>query len=64
MSAKVGLKKRDARYAYAIHERALPRVIARLEDCGPDWCRLSTGGYRGWAHKTKLWGVAPDEIRD
>ncbi|MBA83873.1 SH3 domain-containing protein [Thalassobius sp. S69A] len=39
-------------------------VIARLEDCGPDWCRLSTGGYRGWAHKTKLWGVAPDEIRD
>ena len=32
MSAKVGLKKRDARYAYAIHERALPRVIARLEE--------------------------------
>ena len=32
MSAKIGLKKRDARYAYAIHERALPRVIARLEE--------------------------------
>jgi len=39
-------------------------VIARLEDCDTEWCRLSTGGYRGWAHKTQLWGVAPDEIRD
>jgi SH3-like domain-containing protein len=39
-------------------------VIARLEDCGPDWCRLSTGGYRGWSPKHSLWGVAPDEIRD
>ena len=39
-------------------------VIAHLEECNPDWCRLSAGGYRGWAHKTNLWGVAPDEIRD
>jgi SH3-like domain-containing protein len=39
-------------------------VIARLEDCGPDWCRLSTGGFRGWSPKGALWGVAPDEIRD
>lgn len=39
-------------------------VIARLEECSPDWCRLSAGGYRGWAHKDQLWGVAPDEIRD
>ncbi|MGH1356243.1 MAG: SH3 domain-containing protein [Thalassovita sp.] len=39
-------------------------VIARLEDCDPEWCRLSTGGFRGWSPKTALWGVAPDEIRD
>lgn len=39
-------------------------VIARLEECKPEWCRLSAGGYRGWARKTSLWGVAPDEIRD
>ncbi|WP_319826023.1 SH3 domain-containing protein [Thalassovita sp.] len=39
-------------------------VIARLEDCSADWCRLSAGGYRGWARKASLWGVAPDEIRD
>lgn len=37
-------------------------VIARLGDCGPDWCRLSVAGYRGWAEKQALWGVEPDEI--
>jgi len=39
-------------------------VIARLGGCAPDWCRLSAGGYRGWAPKAALWGVAPDEVRD
>jgi SH3-like domain-containing protein len=39
-------------------------VIARLGDCGPDWCQLSAGGYRGWAPKSALWGVKPDELRD
>ncbi len=39
-------------------------VVARLDDCNPDWCRLSAGGYRGWAPKTALWGVKPDEVRD
>lgn len=39
-------------------------VIARLGKCGPVWCQLRSGGYRGWATKTRLWGVAPDEERD
>jgi len=39
-------------------------VVARLGDCSPDWCRISAGGYRGWARKAHLWGVFPDEIRD
>jgi SH3-like domain-containing protein len=39
-------------------------VIARLGQCLPDWCRISAGGYRGWAPKTALWGVGPDEVRD
>ena len=39
-------------------------VIARLGDCGPDWCRLTADGYRGWVDKTALWGVGLDEIRD
>ena len=39
-------------------------VIARLGDCDIDWCRISASGYSGWAHKTALWGVEPDEIRE
>lgn len=39
-------------------------VVARLGACGPDWCRISADGRRGWARKASLWGVAADEIRD
>ena len=39
-------------------------VIARLGECTLDWCRLSSGGYEGWAPKATLWGVNPDELRD
>lgn len=39
-------------------------VIARLGTCGPEWCQLKTGGYRGWAPKSRLWGVAANEIRE
>ncbi|MBE0453322.1 SH3 domain-containing protein [Roseovarius autotrophicus] len=37
-------------------------VIARLSECGPEWCALATEGYRGWAQKTALWGVETDEL--
>ncbi|MBT8411148.1 MAG: aspartyl-trna synthetase [Octadecabacter sp.] len=39
-------------------------VIASLGECLPEWCRLRAGGYRGWAHKTALFGVGADELRD
>lgn len=39
-------------------------VIARLGECDAQWCRLSVGGYRGWARKSALWGVEADELRD
>ncbi|PCJ07942.1 MAG: aspartyl-trna synthetase [Rhodobacteraceae bacterium] len=39
-------------------------VVARLGPCSQNWCRISAGGYRGWAPKQKLWGVTPDELRD
>jgi SH3-like domain-containing protein len=39
-------------------------VVARLGDCQPDWCEITAGGYSGWAPKKKLWGVAPDELRE
>lgn len=39
-------------------------VIARLGDCGPAMCWISASGYKGWAEKLALWGVAPGELRD
>jgi SH3-like domain-containing protein len=39
-------------------------VVAHLEKCAVDWCRITAGGYRGWARKTDIWGVGADEIRD
>ena len=39
-------------------------VIADLGECNPEWCYLSSGGYEGWAPKTALWGVKPDELRE
>lgn len=39
-------------------------VIARLGKCEPEWCRVSSAGYRGWAPKARLWGVTMDETRD
>lgn len=39
-------------------------VVASLGECGPDWCRLRVGGYRGWAPKAALFGVGADELRD
>ena len=37
-------------------------VIGRVLECRPDWCRIQSGGERGWVAKTALWGVAPGEI--
>lgn len=39
-------------------------VIADLGECIPLWCQLRAGGYRGWAPKTALFGVDPDELRE
>ena len=39
-------------------------VIARLSECGPDWCEISAQGYDGWAPKSALWGIEADETLD
>ncbi len=39
-------------------------VVARLGECSPAWCWVSADGYRGWADKSALWGVAEAELRD
>lgn len=44
--------------------RAEAGVIARLEKCTPDWCRIKANAVRGWVRKSEIWGVGPDELRD
>ena len=39
-------------------------VVARLGECNSDWCKITAGGYTGWADKHDLWGVDPTETRD
>lgn len=37
-------------------------VIARLNECSEGWCRLTAGGYKGWAPQKALWGIKENEI--
>ncbi|MCB2134364.1 MAG: aspartyl-trna synthetase [Rhodobacteraceae bacterium] len=39
-------------------------VIARLDECTRDWCRIAAAGERGWVDKAALWGVDPEELRE
>lgn len=39
-------------------------VIASLGECDGQWCKVTAGGYKGWAPKTSLWGIQPTEIRE
>lgn len=41
--------------------KAERNVIGWIEECLPDWCRLSVQGEEGWIRKTAIWGVKPDE---
>jgi SH3-like domain-containing protein len=36
-------------------------VIARIEECAGDWCRLQVKGYEGWLKRAEIWGVNPTE---
>ncbi len=37
-------------------------AVAVVEECSRDWCKVTAGRVTGWAKKTNLWGVAPDEV--
>ncbi len=47
-----------------VNARAEAGVIAELDECLRDWCRIDAAGYRGWIEKSALWGVGAGEIRD
>jgi SH3-like domain-containing protein len=54
--------KPDSEAAVAAYAEA--GVVARLQDCTANWCRISADGSKGWVEKRAIWGVAPSEIRD
>ena len=37
-------------------------VIARIDQCGPEWCRLRADGYKGWTLRSAIWGLKPGEV--
>lgn len=41
--------------------RIEPMVVAGVEKCEDEWCRIKTDGYRGWVERNFLWGIYPDE---
>lgn len=50
--------------AAAVAAIAESGAIARLGECGTDWCQIAAGGQRGWVPKSTIWGVDPDELRE
>ncbi len=57
------LRLKPAREA-AVNAYAEAGVVARLEDCTVDWCRINASGSKGWVEKSAIWGVDSSEIRD
>ncbi len=43
--------------ASPVNAHAEKGVVARLDECAGDWCRIIAGGHRGWVPRTVLWGV-------
>lgn len=41
--------------------RIEPQVVANIDQCAGEWCRIETGGYRGWVQRNFLWGIYEDE---
>ena len=44
--------------------RAERGVIFEVEACTREWCEVEKDGVDGWAPKTDLWGVGPEEVFD
>jgi SH3-like domain-containing protein len=45
----------------ALVARAEPGVVARLDECRGEWCRIGVGDVTGWVERSDIWGVYPNE---
>lgn len=39
-------------------------VVGKVSECNAGWCRISTGGEKGWLQKSAFWGVGRSEVLD
>ena len=39
-------------------------VQASIEECAGEWCKITSGGFSGWAQKKSLYGVYENEELD
>lgn len=46
----------------AVVAKVQPGVVANIERCSKEWCRVSVEGYSGHIRKGVVWGVYPDEV--
>lgn len=45
----------------ALLARAEPGVMAKLDECRGEWCRIAAGDITGWVQRPDIWGVSPTE---
>jgi SH3-like domain-containing protein len=48
----------------AVVARLQPNVLANVDSCAGDWCRVSGEGFDGWMKQDQLFGVYPGERFD
>ena len=46
----------------SVRYRAEPGVVARLEQCDGNWCKIHIGPRDGWIAQDALWGTGPGEV--
>lgn len=69
--ARTGLVETDLAPVYArantgstVNARLEAGVVASIDSCTKQWCRVRIEGIKGWMDKSALWGVRSDEVFD
>lgn len=53
--------RRSPEAGAAVVARAEPGVMAKLDECRGEWCRIEAGDATGWVTRSEIWGVYPNE---
>ena len=49
------LYKKSTIYSKPIAKLDIGRLVL-IEKCKVKWCKITTGGFKGWVFKSSLWG--------